>query len=119
MVKRSFSHKRSFKSRRKRTTKKSSRPARKQQKAAMTWIRKRYTKVFEMRVGANTNAFQRTISLIGGKNSNDLPNTISLSDVDQDNQLTNDMELYQFFRIRGVALKMFFPMPTDIASSPV
>ncbi len=29
------------------------------------------------------------------------------------------MRLYQFFRIRGVAVKMFFPMPTDVASSPV
>lgn len=35
---------------RKRTTKRSSKYARRQQTAAMTWIRKKYTKVFEMEV---------------------------------------------------------------------
>lgn len=94
MVKRSFSFKRKRTFRRKRTTKRSSKPARRQQKSAMTWIRKRYTKVFEMRVPSGGNAFQATISLIGGKNSNDLAKSISLNDVDQDNQLTNDMSLY-------------------------
>lgn len=29
------------------------------------------------------------------------------------------MDLYQFFKIRGVAVKMFFPMPTDVASTPI
>ena len=29
------------------------------------------------------------------------------------------MGLYQFFRIRGVALKLFFPMPTSESVSPV
>lgn len=118
MVKRSFSHKRKT-FRRKRTTKRSSKGARRQQKAASTWVRKKYTKVFEMRVASGANQFNQTISLIGGKNSNDIPNTVTLESVDQDNNLTNDMEVYQFFRIRGVAIKMFFPMPTDIASSPV
>lgn len=119
MVKRSHSFKKRHTSRRKRTTKRSSNAARRQQKAASTWVRKKYTKVFEMRVASGTNVYNQTISLIGGKNSNDIPNTVTLESVDQDNNLTNDMEIYQFFRIRGVAVKMFFPMPTDIASSPV
>lgn len=29
------------------------------------------------------------------------------------------MDLYQFFKIRGVAVKMFYPMPTDVASTPI
>lgn len=29
------------------------------------------------------------------------------------------MRLYQFFRIRGVAIKLFFPMPTTANASPV
>lgn len=97
----------------------SSRGARKQQKAAMTWIRKKYTKVFVMEVPADEIAYERTISLIGGKNTQNDGDTITLFDVNQDNQLRTDMTLYQFFRIRGVAIKMFFPMPTDVASSPV
>lgn len=85
----------------------------------MTWIRKKYTKVFTMRIGSGVDVYEKTISLIGSKNQSDEPNTFTLDDVNQDQQLDTDMELYQFFRIRGVAFKMFFPMPTDVASSPV
>ena len=72
-----------------------------------------------MPIAALNDKWNVTVSLIGTKNSTDLPNTITLSDVNQDAQLSSDMRLYQFFRIRGVATKMFFPMPTDVASSPV
>lgn len=60
----------------------------------MTWIRKKYTKVFEIPIGANSDKWNVTVSLIGTKNSNDVPNTITLSDVNQDNQLSTDMRLY-------------------------
>ncbi len=68
---------------------------------------------------AGSDSWNSTVSLIAGKNVNAPADTITLSDVDQDFQLQTDMALYQFFRIRGVAVKMFFPMPTDVASSPV
>ncbi len=85
----------------------------------MTWIRKKYTKVFTMEVEAGSDLWEQTISLIGGRNATGPVDTTTLFDVNQDNQLSADMRLYQFFRIRGVAVKMFFPMPTDVASSPV
>lgn len=73
-----------------------------------------------MTVEAGAEAFESTISLIGGRNTNGVPaDTITLNDVNQDNQLQTDMSLYQFFNISGCSVKMFFPMPTDVASSPV
>lgn len=114
-----FSRKKKSFGRRKRTTKRSSKFARRQQKASMTWIRKKYTRVFTMTAPAASDVYAQTISLIGGRNANDPANTITLFDVNQDAQLTSDMRLYQFFRIRGVAIKMLFPMPTDVSSSPV
>lgn len=115
---RSYSKKR-ISRRRKRTTKRSGPAARRQQKAASTWIRKKYTKVFLMQVEAGSDVFETTISLIGSKNSSAPGDTITIADVNQDNQLKTDMGLYQFFRIRGVSLKMIFPMPTDVKNSPV
>ncbi len=78
----------------KRTTKRSSKFARRQQKSAMTWIRKKYTKVFTMEANAGTDAYQQTISLIGGRNATQPGSTITLADVNQDNQLRTDMGLY-------------------------
>lgn len=89
------------------------------QHQASTYIRKRYTKVFLLNARLNGEVAQQTVSLIGSKNATDPTNTITLFDVNQDNQLGSDMDLYQFFKIRGVAVKMFFPLPTDVASSPI
>ncbi len=73
-----------------------------------------------MTVEDGADVFENTVSLIGGRNGNGVPDTtITLADVNQDNQLRTDMELYQFFKISGVSVKMFFPMPTDVQSSPV
>jgi len=106
--------------RRKRGNKKSSKGARRQQRAANTVIRKKYTKVFLMDVEDGSEVYEATVSLIGGRNSSGVPDdSITLGDVNQDSQLRNDMELYQFFKISGVSVKMFFPMPTDVQSSPV
>lgn len=84
----------------------------------MTWIRKKYVRTFVLDAQtANDNA-ALTVSLIGAKNANDPASTISIVDVAQDGNLGADMRLYQFFRIRGVACKLFFPMPTTVNASP-
>ncbi len=72
-----------------------------------------------MEIPAGQDVWQKTVSLIGSKNSTLPGDTYSLSEVNNDNQLGRDVGLYQFFRIRGVAIKMIFPMPTSVESSPV
>ncbi len=47
----------------------------------MTWIRKKYTKVFPVEIAANANESTTTISLIGGRNSTAPANTITIADV--------------------------------------
>jgi len=54
--------------RKKRTTKRSSKYARRQQTAAMTWIRKKYTKTFLIDAETGKESGGYTISLIGTKN---------------------------------------------------
>ncbi len=85
----------------------------------MTWIRKKYTRVFTMVAEEGSDSWEQTVSIIGGPNASTPNSTVTLQDVNQDDQLKTDMGLYQFFRIRGCAIKMFFPMPTDVDSSPV
>lgn len=120
-MKKRYSSKKRYVRRRKirRSNKRSGPAARRQQRQATTWIRKKYTKVFVMDCEGGSDVWETTVSLIGGKNSNAVADTYTLNDVNQDSQLKTDMGLYQFFRISGVAIKMFFPMPTDVASSPV
>lgn len=65
----------------KRTTKRSSKFARRQQKAAMTWIRKKYTKTFLVNAIGNDTAGGYTVSLIGGKNAQNAALTVTLFDV--------------------------------------
>lgn len=72
-----------------------------------------------MTAEAGSDAYEATISLIGGRNQNAPADTICLFDCNQNTQMATDMNLYQFFRISGVAVKMFFPQPTDVSSSPV
>lgn len=119
MVKRSYSYKKKRPMRRKRTTKGSSKYAKRQQNAAMTWIRKKYQKVITMEIPGGSDVWEKTVSLIGSKNSNSPNDTYTVSEVNNDAQLGRDVQLYQFFRIRGVAIKMIFPMPTNVDSSPV
>lgn len=73
MKKRYISKKRYGNRYKKRTTKRSSKFARRQQKAASTWIRKKYQKVFTLRCNNpdaqnNTDVSNFTVSLIGGPN---------------------------------------------------
>lgn len=119
MVKRSYSYKKKRPMRRRRTTKGSSKYAKRQQNSAMTWIRKKYQKVITMEIPAGSDVWQKTVSLIGSKNSTSPADTYTVSEVNNDAQLGRDVGLYQFFRIRGVAIKMLFPMPTNVDSSPV
>ena len=70
---------------------KSGRAAKKQQKAAMTYVHKKYTRVFQMLPEPGTDLFEATVSLIGGKNNSDVNNTATLFDVNQDTQLETDM----------------------------
>ena len=91
---RSFGRKKRSFRRRKGFRKGSSRPAKKQQRAAMTWIRKKYTRVFTMDAEAGSDVWEQTVSLIGGRNATAPADTVTLTDVNQDNQLRTDMGLY-------------------------
>lgn len=84
MVKRSHSFKKRKTFRRKRTTKRSSKFARHQQKAAMTWVRKKYQKVITMEIPAGADQWQKTVSLIGSKNATLPGETYTLGEVNND-----------------------------------
>jgi len=60
-----------------------------------------------------------TISHIGGHNSSDPGNTLSLTSANPDSLAGNDMDAYQYFKITGVAFKMFFPEGTTPEATPV
>lgn len=47
----------------------------------MTWVRKKYTKVFPVEIAANANESTTTISIIGGRNATAPANTITIADV--------------------------------------
>lgn len=59
----------------------SSKFAKKQQRAAMTWIRKKYTKVFTMVAEEGSDSWEQTVSIIGGANESTPNSTITLQDV--------------------------------------
>lgn len=59
----------------------SSKFAKRQQRAAMTWIRKKYTKVFTMVAEEGSNSWEQTVSLIGGANESTPNDTVTLQDV--------------------------------------
>ncbi len=77
--KRTFRRKKRSFGRRKRRG--SSKFAKRQQRAAMTWIRKKYTKVFTMNVETGALEWESTVSLIGGANESTPNDTITLNDV--------------------------------------
>ncbi len=77
--KRIFKRKRRVFGRRKRRG--SSKFAKRQQRAAMTWIRKKYTKVFTMVAEEGSNSWEQTVSLIGGANESTPNDTVTLQDV--------------------------------------
>jgi len=95
--------------------------ARGMQNRALTYVKKRYTKVFVAAVAEDDDVYERTVSHIHNRNSfsADPENTITLYDVDQDDQLGTDMELYQYAKITGVSIKMLFPEGTTPECTPV
>ena len=93
MKKRYTSHKKRGPRRYKKKAK-SSRGARRQQKSALTYVKKKYTRVFQMEPAIGTDYWYQTISLIGGRNAADPVNTKTVFDNNQDNQMTADMLVY-------------------------
>ena len=71
--------------RRKRRSSRAAGIARRQQRAALTYVHKRYTKVFTLDARVNAENAFKTVSLIGGKNAADPANTLTLFSVNQDN----------------------------------
>ncbi len=86
---------------------------------ALSFVKKKYTFVSPINMAVGVDAANVTISHIGGKNSTTPANTFSLKDADPDGMTTSDMKLYQFFKISGVAFKMFWPEGTSAQDTPV
>lgn len=86
---------------------------------ALSFVKKKYTAVIPINMDANQEAAQLTISHIGGRNATTPANTTVLTDCDPDGMATADMKLYQFFRISGVAFKLFWPEGTEATTTPV
>ncbi len=80
---------------------------------------KKYTAVETLDIPAGRDLFQTTISHFGGKNSSVPAATITINNVNPDNMLVNDMAAYQYFRVTGMAFKVFFPEGTTPAATPV
>ena len=80
MPKRYTSRRRKRVFRRRKGAKRSSKFARKQQRSAMTYVKKKYTKTFVLTAAETTDQAGYTISLIGGKNAQNPSFTISLFD---------------------------------------
>ncbi|AXQ66607.1 MAG: hypothetical protein [Circoviridae sp.] len=86
---------------------------------ALSFVKKKYTVVLPLKVASGSNLVQSTISHIGARNAAVPASTIQLTECDPDQMATKDMELYQFFKITGVAFKLFWPEGTDVGSTPV
>lgn len=86
---------------------------------ALSFVKKKYTVVLPLRVAAGANVVESTISHIGARNAAAPASTITVTQCDPDGMATSDMELYQFFKISGVAFKLFWPEGTDPGSTPV
>lgn len=122
-MKKRYTSKRRYGTRKRRIYKKSkgAKTARRMQKAALSFVKKRYTLVLPLKVNDGSGGVSFSISHIGGVNSNAPTSneTITLAQCNPDNQLTTDMGAYQFFRITGIAFKLLFPEGTDPANTAV
>ncbi len=108
--------KRTFK---RRPRSKSARAGRKMQRMALSFVKKKYTIVEPITMAVNQSVSEITISHIGSKNTTTPANTITLRNADPDQMATGDMKLYQFFKISGVAFKLFWPEGTSAQDTPV
>lgn len=108
---------------RKRTTRKrktkGARIAKKMQEASSTYVKQKYTAVFPIIIPAGGDVAQTTISHIGGKNATTTAATLTLTDCNPDQKLLTNMNLYQYFKITGVAFKIFFPEGTTPEATPI
>lgn len=89
------------------------------QNKSYSYIAKKYTAVQTLEIPAGSDFFQTTISHFGGRNTTTPLATVTLNQVNPDNMLSNDMRAYQYFRITGMAFKVFFPEGTTPAATPV
>ena len=89
------------------------------QRQSYSFVQKKYTLVRPIECPAGSDSVALTISNIGGRNSVEPASTITLFDANPDNMLADQMRLYQFFKISGVAFKLFFPEGTSVGSTPV
>ena len=112
--------------RRKRTTKrrykrktKGGKIGKRMQRQSLSFVQKKYTFVQPINVAAGEDTAALTISHVGGKNNAEPAATVTLFDANPDNMLADQMRLYQFFKISGVAFKLFFPEGTSVGATPV
>ena len=80
---------------------------------------KKYTAVQPLTAPALSDNVQLTISHFTGKNATNPISTVTINNVDPDDMCTRDMASYQYFRITGMAFKLFFPEGTTPAATPV
>jgi len=89
------------------------------QNKSYSYIAKKYTAVQPLTAPALQDNVQLTISHFTGKNTTNPIITVTINNVDPDGMCTRDMESYQYFRITGMAFKLFFPEGTTPAATPV
>lgn len=89
------------------------------QQKSYSYVRKKYTVVQPITAIANSDLAFATISHFGGKNSTNPLSTVTLNNADPDGMTTRDMASYQYFRITGMAFKLFFPEGTTPEATPV
>lgn len=123
-MKKRYTSKRRYGTRKRRIYKKktlAAKTARRMQAKSLSFVKKRYTAVFPLKITTGLDSLAVTISHIGGVNTNGAvsADTFTLGAVNPDNQTKTDMDSYQFFRITGVAFKIFFPEGTDTANTAV
>jgi len=71
-----------------------------------------------MKMAIGKDRFEATISHVGGKNATNSNGTITLFSANPDGMAKRDMASYQYFKITGLGIKMFFPEGTTPAATP-
>lgn len=89
------------------------------QQKSYSYVRKKYTVIQPLTAAAGTDNVFTTVSHFGGKNSTTPIQTFTLNNADPDGMTTRDMLSYQYFRITGVAIKLFWPEGTTPSATPV
>lgn len=89
------------------------------QKKSYSYVKKKYTLVRTIDIAAGSDVRETTISHIGGPNVTEPAGTFTLANVNPDNMASVDMRAYQYFKITGVAFKIFFPEGTTPEATPV